>query len=90
VGLRFGVGVTDKHSFDYSLVSQPDEADFWQPSFLPCVASLKPAATFLFKLHAPHHFTVGGASLMRFSAPYLVVQLTDVIICGDACVNASG
>jgi putative restriction endonuclease len=46
----------------------PEEANFWQPSPVPLAGFLEPGVPFLFKLHAPNNFIVGGGFFVRFSA----------------------
>jgi len=59
--MRFWVGVTDYDWFRF-LASRPDldEVNFWQPSGGVPFKALQPGDLFLFKLHAPRHFIVGG------------------------------
>jgi len=54
------VAVTDREWFERLRV-QPDltEVNFWSPGAAPFRA-LQPGELFLFKLHAPHNFIVGG------------------------------
>lgn len=55
------VGITDRDWFDF-LRSRPhlDEVNFWQPSGSHQFKALKPGELFLFKLHSPMNFIVGG------------------------------
>jgi putative restriction endonuclease len=55
------IGVTDNDWFVF-LSRQPeiDEVNFWQPGGRSRFRSLSPGEPFFFKLHAPHHFIVGG------------------------------
>lgn len=55
------VGVTDNAWFEF-LGSQPDidEVNFWQPGGRTNFRALVPGELFLFKLHSPHDFIVGG------------------------------
>ena len=62
------VGVTDKDWFDYLADLQPDEVNFWQPSARPPTHQLGPGDLFLFKLHSPLNFVVGGGFYVRFAA----------------------
>jgi putative restriction endonuclease len=66
--MRFWVGVTDKAWFDYLRARSPDEVNFWQPSAKPVASFLTAGTPFLFKLHAPNNFVVGGGFFVRFSA----------------------
>jgi putative restriction endonuclease len=60
MAVRLIVAVTDKDWFD-QLRARPDltEVNFWAPGAAPFRA-LQPGELFLFKLHAPHDFIVGG------------------------------
>ena len=55
------VGITDRAWFD--LLSRRldlDEVNFWQPGGTRLFRALSPGEPFLFKLHSPHDFVVGG------------------------------
>ena len=54
------VGVTDQDWFDYLSANDPDEVNFWAPSGRNQFRALQPGELFLFKLHAPKNFIVGG------------------------------
>jgi len=59
--VRLFVAVTDKSWFDQLRASAPhDEVNFWQPSGTTRFRALQPGELFLFKLHAPNNFIVGG------------------------------
>jgi len=66
--MRFWVGVTDKAWFQRLSIQRPDEVNFWQPSSKPVANFLEPGIPFLFKLHSPDNFIVGGGFFVRFSA----------------------
>lgn len=66
--MRFWLGVTDKNWFDFLADRAPDEVNFWQPSGRPVAQFLEPGVPFLFKLHSPHNYVVGGGFFVRFSA----------------------
>lgn len=66
--MRYWVGVTDKAWFEHLRAQMPDEVNFWQPSSKPVAGFLEPGVPFLFKLHAPDNFVVGGGFFVRFSA----------------------
>jgi putative restriction endonuclease len=53
------VGVTDGDWFSFLSERNPDEVNFWSPS-PKGFQSLVPGELFLFKLHAPLNFIVGG------------------------------
>lgn len=56
------IGITDDRWFEYlsNLDPLPDEVNFWRPKSQDQFHALRPGELFLFKLHAPHHFIVGG------------------------------
>jgi len=59
--LRFFVGITDRDWFDYlSRLDGLDEVNFWQPSGNRQFLRLQPGEPFLFKLHSPDNYIVGG------------------------------
>ena len=66
--MRFWVGVTDRAWFEHLRVRAPDEVNFWQPSSRRLAVFLEPGVPFLFKLHAPNNFIVGGGFFVSFSA----------------------
>ena len=59
--MNFFIGITDQAWFD-SLSSFPDidEINFWQPSGKTTFRALQPGELFLFKLHSPNDYIVGG------------------------------
>jgi putative restriction endonuclease len=60
MGIRLVVAVTDREWFDHlRLQPQLPEVNFWAPS-AAIFKALKPGEFFLFKLHAPDNFIVGG------------------------------
>lgn len=59
--MKLYVGVTDDDWYRFlSQLRNVDEVDFWQPGGRQRFRSLKPGELFLFKLHAPQNFIVGG------------------------------
>lgn len=66
--MKLWVGVTDDGWFEYLRVRKPDEVNFWQPSGGREFRSLEPGEPFLFKLHSPKNFVVGGGFFVRYSA----------------------
>lgn len=66
--MRAFVGVTDNTWFRF-LRAQPgiDEVNFWQPSGGGAFRALQPGQPFLFKLHHPENFIVGGGFFLKFS-----------------------
>ncbi len=65
--MKFWVGVTDKDWFDFLSIRGPDEVNFWQPSAKALTHALVPGTPFLFKLHSPHNYVVGGGFFVRFT-----------------------
>lgn len=59
--MRAYVGITDKSWFEF-LRRRPhlDEVNFWRPSSTNHFKALTPGELFLFKLHAPYNYIVGG------------------------------
>jgi len=60
--MNFYIGITDQAWFDTlsSLFPSPDEINFWQPSGKTTFRALQPGELFLFKLHSPNDYIVGG------------------------------
>jgi putative restriction endonuclease len=66
--MKLWVGVTDKDWYEYLALQRPDEVNFWQPSGARTFKVLQPGEPFLFKLHSPDNFIVGGGFFVRYSA----------------------
>ena len=66
--MKYWVGLTDKKWFDYLSQLRPDEVNFWQPGGIKVFRAIEPGAPFLFKLHSPHNYIVGGGFYVRYSA----------------------
>ncbi|MGA3199969.1 MAG: HNH endonuclease [Halobacteriota archaeon] len=59
--MRFFVGITDREWFDFlSRLKGLDEVNFWQPSGNRQFKTLQIGQPFLFKLHSPDNYIVGG------------------------------
>ncbi|MDB5725794.1 MAG: uncharacterized protein JWQ16_2548 [Novosphingobium sp.] len=54
------VAITDRSWFDLLSQERPDEVNFWQPSGARNFKAVSVGELFLFKLHAPNDFIVGG------------------------------
>ncbi len=69
------VGVTDKNWYEQLKSQDADEVNFWNPGGSPFRA-LQENELFLFKLHYPDNFIVGGGFFVRFSLlpPFLAWQ----------------
>ena len=60
MSVRLIVAVTDKDWYDHlRMIPHLDEVNFWSPS-PKNFRALSPGELFLFKLHSPHDFIVGG------------------------------
>jgi putative restriction endonuclease len=66
--MKLWVGITDKNWFEFLCARAPEEVNFWQPSAKRRAAVLEAGAPFLFKLHAPDNYIVGGGFFVRYSA----------------------
>ena len=64
--MKLYVGVTDKDWFDLLKESNCDEVNFWKPG-TSNFKMLQPNDLFLFKLHSPYNYIVGGGFFVRFS-----------------------
>ena len=63
------IGVTDYDWYSF-LSSQPkiDEVNFWQPSGSRGFKALRPGEPFLFKLHSPNNYVVGGGFYVHWTS----------------------
>jgi HNH endonuclease len=67
--MRFYVGITDDDWFAYLAArSDLDEVNFWQPTASRAFRSLEPGEPFLFKLHSPRNYIVGGGFFSLYTA----------------------
>jgi len=66
--MKLWVGVTDRKWFDMLAGIRPVEVNFWQPSGSRQFRVLQPGELFLFKLHSPNNFIVGGGNFVSYSA----------------------
>jgi putative restriction endonuclease len=64
----FWIGITDSDWFEQLAHDRPLEVNFWQPSGRVPFRALSPGGLFLFKLHSPRNFIVGGGWFVRYSA----------------------
>lgn len=65
--MRLYVGVTDGDWFCQLQALQPDEVNFWRPGARSNFRVLQPGEPFLFKLHSPRNFVVGGGFFVAYS-----------------------
>jgi putative restriction endonuclease len=63
--MDFWVGVTDNDWYEFLASLQPDEVNFWQPSGTPPFKR-QGIELFLFKLHSPQNFIVGGGYFVTY------------------------
>jgi putative restriction endonuclease len=61
------VAVTDGVWFRFLRSLKPEEVNFWRPSGKQRFRALAPGEPFLFKLHSPHNYIVGGGFFESFS-----------------------
>jgi putative restriction endonuclease len=66
--MKIWAGVTDKNWFRSLREAKADEVNFWQPSGSREFRAIQPGEPFLFKLHSPDNFIVGGGFFVRYSA----------------------
>lgn len=64
--MKLYVGITDADWFNQISVEKPDELNFWKPGQAG-FAAVEPGGLFLFKLHSPQNFIVGGGHFVSFS-----------------------
>ncbi len=65
--MQFYIGVTDNDWFKFLAKLQPDEVNFWLPSTKQPFRALSFGGLFLFKLHAPLNYIVGGGYFVAYS-----------------------
>lgn len=66
--MKLRIGITDDRWFDFlRRQSTLDEVNFWQPSGRRRFSALEIGEPFLFKLHSPLNFIVGGGFYSHFS-----------------------
>ncbi len=64
--LRYFVAVTDREWYRFLSARRGlEEVNFWQPGGNRPFRALQPGELFLFKLHRPDHFIVGGGIFVR-------------------------
>lgn len=71
--MKFWVGITDSSWFKQLKALSPEEVNFWQPGGSTGFKVLPEEGLFLFKLHHPENFIVGGGYFVRHS--FLPVSL---------------
>jgi putative restriction endonuclease len=63
--MKIYVGVTDYDWFNLLKERQPEDVNFWQPNSNRTFHALQEGELFLFKLHSPRNFIVGGGIFTR-------------------------
>ncbi len=63
--MNIWIGITDGEWYQQLAALQPDEVNFWRPSDRRAFVSMEPGTPFLFKLHSPDNFIVGGGFFVR-------------------------
>jgi putative restriction endonuclease len=63
--MKFYIGVTDDDWFHFLAHHQPDEVNFWRPRDKADFKVIQEGAPFLFKLHSPNNYIVGGGFFVR-------------------------
>ncbi|WP_029420698.1 HNH endonuclease [Alicyclobacillus macrosporangiidus] len=71
--MKIFVGLTDNNWYNYLCRLQPDEVNFWQPTGRRTFRAIERNGLFLFKLHSPLDYIVGGGFFVRHS--FLPVSL---------------
>lgn len=73
--MKFYIGITDKNWYSQLKAQRPEEVNFWKPGSSN-FRVLQQNELFLFKLHAPANYIVGGGFFVRFSLlpPFLAWQ----------------
>jgi putative restriction endonuclease len=64
--MQIYVGITDYNWFQFLKERKSDEVNFWKPGSQPFKA-LQENDLFLFKLHAPQNYIVGGGYFVKYS-----------------------
>lgn len=65
--MRMYVGVTDKDWYNLLKSENSEEVNFWKPGGATTFKSINPGELFLYKLHSPDNYIVGGGFFLRFS-----------------------
>ena len=71
--MKIWIGITDRNWFEQLKSQAPEEVNFWQPGGTTNFKVLPEEGLFLFKLHHPDNYIVGGGYFVRHS--FLPVSL---------------
>jgi putative restriction endonuclease len=63
--MKIYVGITDNDWYNFLAKERPDEVNFWTPNGNRAFRALEPNELFLFKLHSPLNYIVGGGFFVR-------------------------
>lgn len=63
--MKFYIGVTDNNWYQFLSEQRPDEVNFWRPRDKSDFRAIQEGAPFLFKLHSPLNYIVGGGFFVR-------------------------
>jgi len=63
--MKFYIGVTDDDWFHFLGQHQPEEVNFWRPRDKSNFKVINEGAPFLFKLHSPNNYIVGGGFFVK-------------------------
>ncbi len=63
--MKMYVGITDYNWFQYLKSINLDEVNFWQPKSSRNFKAIRQGELFLFKLHSPRNFIVGGGVFVK-------------------------
>jgi putative restriction endonuclease len=63
--MKIWIGITDRNWFEQLKGQAPEEVNFWQPGGTTNFKVLPEEGLFLFKLHHPDNYIVGGGYFMR-------------------------
>lgn len=63
--MKYYVGVTDNNWFKFLSEKSTDEVNFWRPKNQNNFKAIGPGDLFLFKLHSPLNYIVGGGFLLK-------------------------
>ncbi len=63
--MKYWVGVTDDNWFHFLAEKKADEVNFWRPGAQANWGPIPEGAPFLFKLHSPNNYIVGGGYFVK-------------------------
>ena len=66
--MKFYIAVTDNQWYKFLYERQPDELNFWRPGGKVSFRAIPQGSPFLFKLHSPLNYIVGGGFFLKYDA----------------------